>query len=129
MISSLGLVLVLAACSAYATTAPSQATTAPVQATTAPVSGATSAPGSAVAVAISGYAFDPATLTVKEGTTVTWTNQDSVTHTVTSDTGLFDSGGMSQGDTFSFTFTTAGTYAYHCTPHHASMNATIIVTK
>jgi plastocyanin len=91
-------------------------------ATTAPAS------GSGIQVDIANFAFSPATLTVKVGTTVTWTNQDSAAHTVTSDTGLFDSGNMPQGKTFSYTFTTAGTYAYHCT-YHAMMKATVVVTQ
>jgi plastocyanin len=85
--------------------------------------------GATATVTIANFAFDPGTLTIKEGTTVTWTNTDSVVHTVTSDTGVFDSGDMAQGATFSYTFTTAGTYVYHCLPHHAKMMGTIIVTK
>jgi plastocyanin len=72
------------------------------------------------------FAFSPATLTVKTGTKVTWTNSDSVTHTVTADQGTFDSGGLSPGSSFSFTFTKTGTYSYHCNIHH-SMTATVIV--
>jgi amicyanin len=74
-------------------------------------------------VSISGMAFSPATLTVAAGTTVTWTNNDAVAHTVTSDTGLFDSGaitatgGYGGGGSYSYTFSTAGTYNYHCTVH------------
>jgi plastocyanin len=119
-IMAVSVIFVLAACSAVKTPA---ATMAPVD-TMMPASS-----GSAVDVAISGFAFNPQSLTVKEGTTVTWTNQDSTIHTVTSDTGIFNSGNLSQGDKFSYTFTTAGTYAYHCEPHHASMTGTIVVTK
>lgn len=89
---------------------------------------ATSAPMAGNTVDIANFAFSPATLTVKVGTTVTWTNQDSAAHTVTSDTGLFDSGNMPQGKSFSYTFTTAGTYAYHCT-YHAMMKGSIVVTN
>jgi plastocyanin len=83
-------------------------------------------------VSISGMAFNPASLTVAAGTTVTWTNNDAIAHTVTSDTGLFDSGsitatgGYGGGGTFSFTFATAGTYNYHCNIH-PMMTAKIIV--
>jgi plastocyanin len=114
--------LLLAACTATPTAAPA------AQSTSAPATSAAPAAASAT-VMIQNYAFDPLTLTVKVGTTVTWTNGDNVTHTVTSDTGLFDSGDLAQGATFSYTFTTAGTYAYHCTPHHATMSGTIIVTN
>lgn len=83
-------------------------------------------------VSISGMAFSPSSLTVAVGTTVTWTNSDAVAHTVTSDTALFDSGpitasgGYGGGGTYSYTFTTAGTYNYHCTIH-PMMTAKIIV--
>jgi plastocyanin len=63
---------------------------------------------------------------VKAGTKVTWTNKDSVTHTVTADKGAFNSGPLSPGNNFSFTFTRAGTYSYHCSIH-TSMMATIVV--
>ena len=79
------------------------------------------------AVTISNFAFTPATITVPVGTKVTWTNQDSTDHTVTSDDGLFDSGHIATGATFSFTFTTAGTFPYHCSIH-TSMTTKVIVT-
>lgn len=70
-------------------------------------------------VAIQGFAFSPATATINVGDTVTWMNQDSVPHTSTSDAtpAVWDSGVLSQGMSFSFTFPTAGTFAYHCTVH------------
>ncbi len=70
--------------------------------------------------------YSPRELAVAVGTTVTWTNDDSVVHTVTSGEvagnvgepdGIFDSGNMAKGDTFSYTFDTAGEFPYHCTPH------------
>ncbi|MHB8566496.1 MAG: cupredoxin domain-containing protein [Nitrososphaerales archaeon] len=72
--------------------------------------------------------FTPATITVVIGVnnTVTWTNNDSAPHTVTADDGSFSSGNMDPGNTFSFTFTTPGTYAYHCS-YHPWMKATVIV--
>jgi plastocyanin len=79
-----------------------------------------------VAVTIANYAFDPASLTVTVGTTVKWTNQDSVGHTVTADDNSWASGNLNQGDSFSYTFTKTGTYAYHCGVH-PSMKATITV--
>ncbi len=77
------------------------------------------------------FAFSPATLTIKAGTTVIWKNTTSVAHTVTSDDGKsFDSGTSNpiaaQSGTFSFTFTSPGTFAYHC-EIHPFMKATIIV--
>ena len=81
---------------------------------------------SAASVSIANFAFSPATLTVSVGTVVTWTNNDSTTHTVTSDTGVFSSGGMDQHATFSYTFSTAGTYTYYCSIH-TYMKGTVIV--
>jgi len=121
--------MLLAACSPKApvvkTEAPVYGGTAPVQATLAATTDQT---GSATTAAINmqNFAFSPDTLTIKAGTTVTWTNQDDATHTVTSYTGLFDSGNLGKGDTFSYTFTQPGTYKYHCVTH-ANMVATIIV--
>ena len=74
---------------------------------------------------ITGFAFSPETLTISVGDTVIWTNKDSTTHTATAD-GEFDSGNLGNGDTFSHTFTTAGTYTYYC-KIHTSMTATIVV--
>jgi plastocyanin len=88
-----------------------------------------SQPTSANAVSISNMSYSPATLTVKKGTTVTWTNSDSAAHTVTADSGnLFDSGTLNPGKTFNFQFDTAGTFAYHCT-FHSSMHGKVIVTE
>jgi plastocyanin len=84
---------------------------------------------SANEISIKGFAFNPATLTVKVGTTVKWTNNDSVIHTVTSDTGVFDSGDMPNGAVFSYTFTKAGEYPYYCIPHAERMIGKIIVTE
>lgn len=77
-------------------------------------------------VTIQNMAFSPATLSVKVGDKVTWTNQDSVAHTATADDNSFDTGTIAQGQSGSFTFTKAGTYTYHCSIH-PNMTATIIV--
>jgi plastocyanin len=82
---------------------------------------------SSSAVTLQSFAFSPDAITVPIGTTVTWTNKDSVTHTVTSDSGAFDSRRLDQGQTFQFTFNTAGTFAYHCNIH-PSMTAKVVVT-
>lgn len=76
-------------------------------------------------VFIQGNGFSPSTRTVAANTTITWTNKDSTPHTVTSDIGAFDSGTINTNGTFSHTFTTAGTYSYHCTIH-TSMTASVI---
>ncbi|HET7734195.1 MAG TPA: plastocyanin/azurin family copper-binding protein [Paludibacter sp.] len=78
-------------------------------------------------VFIKNMAFTPATLTVTTGTTIKWTNKDGVAHTVTSDVaGQFESGSISTNGVYSHTFSTLGTFNYHCTPH-PSMKAKIIV--
>ena len=79
-----------------------------------------------IEVDIVNFAFSPAEITVPAGTTVIWTNSDAASHTVTSDDGVFDSGTISQGNTFRFTFDEAGTYPYYCTIH-PYMKATVIV--
>ena len=77
-------------------------------------------------VSIANFAFSPATLPIPAGTTVTWTNNDSTTHTVTSDNGVFDSGNLAPNAIFSYTFSNAGTFAYHCSIH-TSMTGKIVV--
>ncbi len=73
--------------------------------------------------------FKSATFTIAAGGTVTWFNADTVQHTVTSNTtGLFDSGLMDPGTYWSHTFTTPGTYEYHCTPHSTTMWGKVVVT-
>lgn len=116
-----------------ATTVPTAAPT--VAATVAPtstISAPTNTPsGSQAAVSVlggySGFSFSPSVLTIKAGTTVTWTNTSSAPHTVTSDMGAFNGSLGGSGATFSFTFTRAGTFSYHCSIH-PYMKATITVT-
>jgi plastocyanin len=78
------------------------------------------------AVTIQNSAFAPPTTTIKVGDTVTWTNRDAFSHTSTSDTGTWDTGVITAGASHSFTFTSAGTFAYHCAIH-AFMHGTIVV--
>jgi len=78
------------------------------------------------AVTVVDFGFNPDAIKVKVGTTVTWTNT-GVTHTVTADKGLFDSGMFKSGETFSFTFAKGGTFTYHCAIH-SSMRGTVTVT-
>lgn len=70
--------------------------------------------------------FVPNPITVAVGTTVTWTNNDSTSHTVTSNTGLFNSNVLSAGKSFSFTFPTAGTFQYHCTFHSGMVGSVVV---
>ncbi len=79
-------------------------------------------------VTISGFAFSPATLTTKVGTEVTWTNLDSVEHSVVSSSGNeLNSPLIPQNSTYSHIFTAPGTYNYHCSVH-LTMLGTIIVS-
>ncbi len=78
-------------------------------------------------VAIVNFAYQPENLQVRVGTTVPWTNQDSAPHTVTFRNGMKDSGMLRQGQSFSYAFTQAGTYAYYCA-YHPNMVATVTVT-
>lgn len=79
-------------------------------------------------VTIQGFSFQPATITVKKGTTVTWTNNDPTNHTVTGDTGGPASDQFRKGESYAFTFDTVGEYPYHCTLH-ATMKGTVVVTE
>ena len=94
--------------------------------------GAGSSTASPVAVAgdqvsIDNFVFAPATLTVKVGGTVTWTNRDEEPHTVAASDGSFHSPGMGTGATYSHTFPTAGKFDYVCSIH-PSMHGTVVVT-
>jgi len=81
-----------------------------------------------VEVKIASFAFDPSSVTVKQGATVKWTNEDSASHTITADDGSWDSGSLGKGKSFSQVFTQAGTFTYHCTIH-PTMKGTVVVTQ
>lgn len=85
--------------------------------------------GTTNAVSIKNFAFSPATITIKAGEAVTWTNGDSAPHTATEDAGAFDSGSLATGAKYSKTFATAGTFTYHCSFHSNMVNAKVIVTN
>ena len=78
-------------------------------------------------VSIIDFAFQAAGISINVGDTVTWKNTGGVAHTATSDTNVFDSGNLNPGQSFSFTFNTAGTFPYHCNIH-PSMMGTINVS-
>jgi plastocyanin len=77
-------------------------------------------------VTLAGMAFAPACAKVAAGTTVTFANDDAVAHTVTADSGAFDSGNVAPGTAFSHRFDTAGTVGIHCMIH-AGMRMTLFV--
>jgi plastocyanin len=114
----LGFVTAMSAAPASSSARTQQAIVAP--ATASPTIGATVTMGAQGA----SFVFAPATLTIRVGTTVTWKNTSTVPHTVVGSG--FDSGVLMAGQSFTHTFTRAGTFAYTCTIH-PGMAATITV--
>ena len=92
----------------------------------APTAGAQ---GKNMTVSIKNFAFNPPNITVAPGTTVTWVNNDQTAHTATATdpSGVFDSGELQPGQSYSFTFDKPGTYAYHC-EIHPDMTGTVTVS-
>jgi amicyanin len=78
------------------------------------------------AIAIDNFTFNPQTVTVKAGTTVTWTNKDDIPHAIAAVGKQFKSKVMDTDNSYSFTFTTPGSYAYFCSLH-PHMTGTIVV--
>jgi amicyanin len=90
----------------------------------------TSGAVAATDVKIQNYMFSPMVIKVKVGATVTWTNQDSVHHSVVADTISADAPNgplIGQGETYKFTFNKAGTYTFHCGAH-PDMHGTVVVS-
>lgn len=114
-------VLAVAGCSQSRPVATTAAPTTEVSIT------APAAPVRGNEVTIDGFAFQPASLTVTAGTTVTWTNRDEEPHTVAASDGSFHSPGMGTGATFTHTFAAAGTFDYVCSIH-PMMRGTVVVT-
>jgi plastocyanin len=98
---------------------------APAQSTT-PAQSSAPAPNSSVTVDIHDHTFDPAQLNIAPGTTVTWTNGDTEAHTVTADNGLFDSGVIEPGQSYSSWLGGSGMVAYHC-EIHPDMKGSVVV--
>jgi plastocyanin len=82
--------------------------------------------GAKVGVNIDNFVFGPQTISVPVGATVTWTNKDDIPHTSVSTDGVFKSKVLDTDETFSYTFTKAGTYPYYCTIH-PKMTGTVVV--
>ncbi|MGB9371556.1 MAG: cupredoxin family copper-binding protein [Halobacteriota archaeon] len=108
-----GATVMVAGCTSYSNPSPS----------TAPQTSA----ASQNAVTMKSLAFNPSSLTIAKGANVTWTNDDSTTHTVTSDMGAFESGNLSPGNSFTHQFSDTGTFPYHCSIHPTIMKGTITV--
>jgi LPXTG-motif cell wall-anchored protein len=98
-----------------------------------PLAGAAPRAAETKKVTVKDFAFDPKTISVNVGDTITWTNEGPAPHTVTADDGSFESGNMDKGATFSHTFDKAGTFAYFCKYHGskggAGMAASIAVAE
>jgi plastocyanin len=78
-------------------------------------------PSGTVGVTIQDFSFSPASLTIKTGTTVRWSNRGPSAHTTVSDMGTWNSGVLNVGGTFDFTFMQPGTFPYHCSLHPPSL--------
>jgi len=119
------MVVLISGCTTTTTTTPATQTPAPTQ-TSAPTPTPTPTP---VSVDIKSSTFVPGTVGISKGTTVTWTNDDGVRHTVTSvPQGTFDSGPIDPGKTYSYTFNQAGTFEYSCTIHPSIPHGNVVVT-
>lgn len=126
IIGLLVFVLLISGCT-YGPKTTSQPAPAQSPAATQAITTATTAPGATAAVEIKGFAFNPDTMTIEKGTTVTWTNRDGAPHTVTGIGNDINSQTLSQGQTYSYTFNEAGTFDYQC--HiHPSMRGKVVVT-
>ncbi len=83
-------------------------------------------PSQSPVLEIRDFDFSPAEVRIPRGTTVRWVNRGQIDHTATSDTGVWDSGWLKPGQSYSRRFDQAGEYPYHCTPH-PFMKGTVIV--
>lgn len=79
-----------------------------------------------VTVEIKNFAFVPAKITVKEGTTVTWINMDGAPHTVSEDNYIFESGTINKGESYSYTFDSANMFSYYCNFHPYMTGAVVV---
>ncbi|MGV8084197.1 MAG: cupredoxin family copper-binding protein [Coriobacteriia bacterium] len=84
--------------------------------------GSSAGPGE---VTIVDFAFDPVSIEIEKGESVTWTNEDAEPHTVSGDGGI-DSSELGQGESYTKTFDSAGTFNYHCSLH-PSMTGQVVV--
>ena len=80
-----------------------------------------------LSVQITNFNYTPEVIKVKVGTTISWTNEDNVPHTITGDDNSWDSGRVKKNETYSHTFDKAGTFEYHCA-YHSAMKGSVIVS-
>ena len=118
---ALGTSIVTIAAACLALTGPASAPSQDVSASFSPQE------GSVANVTVFDNGFAANEILVPAGTTVVWTNQGRNYHTVTSNQGGFDSGVMQYGDSFYYTFTTPGSYVYHCNYHRREMRGVVYV--
>ena len=132
------IVLAIGACVGLAGYGIKQVLAPPVSATTTPNANSTTAPQTAVVSMPNGVGssqglnFNPGNVTIAKGGKVTWNNNDTLPHTVTSTSvpsgaESFNSGNMPAGSSFSWTFTVDGTYRYYCS-YHPWMTGMVTVT-
>ncbi|HVN01400.1 MAG TPA: cupredoxin family copper-binding protein [Caulobacteraceae bacterium] len=92
----------------------------------AALSGALAAGPGPLGVTIDNFSYSPPNLTVAAGTTVTWTNDDDIPHTVRAVDGSFHSKAMDTSDSYSFTFTKPGVYSYFCSIHPKMVGKVVV---
>lgn len=126
LLSLLLLLGVTAGCGGGSSSTPSPSAPSPTPSPTPSGSASTTVtiPTNARTLGTAAYVPNPAT--IAQGAVVTWSNTDSTTHDIVSDTGAFDSGRMAPNDNFKFTFSAKGTFPYHCSIH-PGMTGTIVV--
>jgi plastocyanin len=128
--SRLGLIaivsMLMVGCGGGSSSTPTTPTPTPTTPSPAPAAGVVAVSIPVGATTLGTRAYNPNPVTVAPGTTVRWTNDDSIAHTSTSNGSTFSSGTLNPGDHFDFMFPTAGTFPYHCT-FHAGMVGTIVV--
>ena len=126
--------LLVAGCTSTSNPSPSPSTATVSATTTAATSNAstsiaTSSPSTSAAsqtVVIQGFSFQPASITIQTGASVTWRNDDSVSHQIVSNTNAFGSSVLNAGGSYTHAFDQAGTYPYHC-GIHPYMTGTVTV--
>jgi plastocyanin len=118
--------LELVSCGGSSSPASSPVSATPVTSGTPVPSGSSSVAIVMNAATLGAKAFNPDTITVAIGTSLMWTNTDTIAHTSTGDAGGWNSGVIGPGGTFSANFPTSGTYTYHCSIH-PDMVGTVVV--
>lgn len=128
--------LLVAGCTSTSNSSPSPSTATASATTTVATSNAStrvatsspspSASAASQTVVIQGFSFQPASLTIQTGASVTWRNDDSVSHMIVSNTNAFSSPVLNGGESYTHAFNQAGTYPYHC-GIHPYMTGTVIV--